>query len=175
MRSLDPSVNVNIHIDENYASSQAGGLFATEFAKQGITQGKVILITGDKDHPNAHHRTNGIVARLELMDIDSMIFYSEDWLIGNSETEVRKEVEKNPEEIVGMFSGFALASQSMIDIMKDYNLDFFSVGFDLSDQIKKEILNGRISAVIYQNPEGIGKRAIETIGIQLRPLRDYPR
>jgi len=163
MRLLDPSVDVNIHIDENYASAQVASLFKDYFQENGISDGAVIMITGDEDDPNAHDRISGLVDILNLMNIAPLVYFSKNWDTALSEQQALRMVEKDPGRIKGLFGGSALATISIAHILEKYPLPVLAVGFDLNDEIKKEVTDGTIYGVIYQNPEGIGRKAVDTI------------
>ncbi len=157
---LDSPAVVSVISTDNLESAKLAGEFIVN-ATGG--KGTLLIICGEKTHPNSIAREKGVREKAELAGMDVITHYA-DWQIEKAYSFAFEELSK-PNNITVIFACWDPGIISVEQVVESKGLGgkIILVGFDGLQETYREIKNGKISATIAQPIKQMAREGVETI------------
>jgi ribose transport system substrate-binding protein len=151
---------VSLIATDNLESARLAGDY---IVKATNASGTVLILCGEKTHPNSIARETGVKEKAESAGMQVIVYYT-DWQAEKAYLFASEELSK-PNNITAIFS---CTDPGILSAMRAAELnnrkDIILVGFDGLQEVFLEIANGgRISATVAQPIKQMAREGIETV------------
>ena len=126
-------------------------------------KGTVLIIAGEKTHPNSMARVTGVKEKAEQAGMSVIVDYA-DWQIEKAYSFTREELLKS-NNITAIFACWDPGIISAQQVVQDLNLEnkIILVGFDGLQETYNLIQSGKLSATVAQPMKQMAREGVETI------------
>lgn len=145
-----PWVKPQILTDNIAASKMAAQHLHKVLVQQGQAPANILLITGDKQHQNAHERARGFIDELKPFGYRITTFYTKEWQDNIALTIALEQLKAHHYQAA--YTTFSGATHAVHQAQKHYHqTDLVHIGFDPTPTIDKMMLDNELEAVIQQD------------------------
>ncbi len=158
---VDSPAVVSFIATDNPVSADLVGDFIVNSTKG---KGTLLILAGEKTHPNSIDRVNGVKAKAEKAGMSVIVQYA-DWQAEKAYKITNDELSKPNNNITAIFGCSDPMTISAEKVVEDKGLQgkVILVGFDGLQETFQEIQNGKISATLAQPIKEMAKDGVETI------------
>jgi len=164
-------ISTTIATNNTKAAEKAGRFILKQLKKKNTKAKRVVILCGDSVQEDALIRASVPYNILSDAGYDVHSYYALGWSSKYSLKDIIAEYVSNAESIAAVFSCYAGASIASVEAAEVFSRRPIQVGFDMDDNMQTMIESGRLDATVVQNPQQIGKVAIESM---LKVLKEGP-
>ncbi len=181
-----PVIAVNLPIKNNWiattiatnnhkAAEIAGEFLLNSLKKKKSTAKRVVILCGDKVREDALIRASVPHKILSDAGYDVHAYYAKGWSSKYSLKDAIDEYSNNAKEIAAVFSCYAGASIASVETAETFSKRPIQVGFDMDENMRMMIEEGRLDATVTQDPRQIGIVGIESMLMLLKKDKSLPK
>lgn len=183
---FDSPVDGDAHVSYVGTDNVAGGTMGAKYLIEQLKnrRKKVFVLRYIEGTASTEQRTEGFMRAADTGQLDVVAHpYSEDATVAGAiktaSNSLERFVNDGKLEIDGIFATNLFSTMGMLTALDDLRqsgvkTDLVFVGFDTSPKLLQELQQGKIDALIAQNPRRIGYLAVETLVQHLRGERVEP-